>query len=78
MNKTLDIKILDAGKSASRNSSRFGKQDMTVYYSVNGKGKYVVAIPYEDYTPAVLHDTIAAEEQERQSIVGIEFSVAGD
>jgi len=47
---------------------------MVVYYSVDGKGKYTVSIPYEDYTETLLQETIIEEEAERRAIVGIEFN----
>ena len=56
-------------------TDRFGKVDVVVRFSIDGKGPYEVKLPKENFTPAKAEEVVKAAVKERLAVEGKEFTV---
>lgn len=56
-------------------TDRFGKVDVTVRYTIDGKGPYEVKLAKENFTPQKAQEAVTAAAKERLTVEGKEFTV---
>lgn len=68
-------KIEQFYESPGVTTDRFGKTDVTVKYSIDGKGLYEVKLPKENFTPQAAEEAVKTAVRQRLAVEGKEFTV---